>query len=123
MRKYILCIGLFAIFSCFDQSKYWDSAQLVQSINQNQLAIDQHFKVIKKLDKKADGYNQLLHDELIAIYDLDKMARKDYKKLVKLVEKQNPQTLIVDMIMLAIVIIVCVFLLVLATILLKNKEK
>jgi hypothetical protein len=123
MHKYILLIALFSLASCFDQSKYWDSAQLIESINQNQLAIDQHFKEIKKLDKKDDGYNQLLNAQLNAIYELDKIARKDYKKLIKIVEKQNPQTLIVDIIMLATLIILCVFLLIMTSIIIKNKGK
>ncbi len=113
MRKFII-ITLLAplLWGCFDQSKYWDSAVLSQDIKQQQDKIDAELKLLNKIKMPSQEDNQLYIDyskHLKIITELEKDLRKDYKHLIKIVESQNPNTIVVKIVLLLSVVILCIF--------------
>ena len=114
MRKFIILTLLAPlIWGCFDQSKYWDSAILSQDIKQQQEKIDDELKLLNKIKLPKEIDNQIYidySDHLKIITEQEKALRKDYKHLIKLIENQNPNTLIVKIIMLLGVVMLAVFL-------------
>lgn len=126
MRKFIILTLLATLFlGCFDQSKYWDSAVLSQDIKQQQDKIDAEMKLLNKIKMPIQEDNQIYLDykqHLDTINKLEKDLRKDYKHLIKIVESQNPHTIIVNIFMLIGLLFLGIFVLALIVIL-TRKEK
>lgn len=126
MRKFIiLTLFIGTLQGCFDQSKYWDSAVLSQDIKQQQDQIDAELKLLNKIKMPKDEDNQLYIEyakHLKIVTELEKDLRKDYKHLVKIVESQNPHTIIVNIFMLVGLLFLGIFILSLIAILTRKQK-
>lgn len=127
MRKFIiLTLFIGTLQGCFDQSKYWDSAVLSQDIKQQQDQIDAELKLLNKIKMPKDEDNQLYIEyakHLKIVTELEKDLRKDYKHLVKIVESQNPHTIIVNIFMLVGLLFLGIFILSLIAILTRKQKQ